>query len=99
MLVIQQNCRKKYECIIFVLEVGLSLEAVVICIQELFLKNQSLLHSGFNLYWLARTKNWKDIQVLTTEQKNIVNEVIVENQKKPYQPSILYDLGSQEALL
>lgn len=42
---------------------------------------KSILHSEFYLYWLTGTKNWKNIQVLTTEQKNIVNEVIVENQK------------------
>ena len=57
MLVIQQNCGKKYECTISILEAGLGLEALVVCIQESFLGNRSLAHVGLNLYWPSKTDN------------------------------------------
>lgn len=50
MLVIQQNYRKGYEGIIFLLKARLSLNAIVKYIQELFLRNQSIFHMGFNFY-------------------------------------------------
>ena len=48
MLVVQQNCGKRYECTISALEVGLSLGIAVVYIQEPFLGNRSISHSGFN---------------------------------------------------
>ena len=38
-LVVQQNCRKGYECTISALEASLGLNALVVYIQEPFLKN------------------------------------------------------------
>ena len=50
MLILQQNCGKRYEYTIIALEAGLSLNALVVYIQKLFLGNQSFAHVGFNLY-------------------------------------------------
>ncbi len=61
------------------LEAGLGLETSVICIQEPFLGNRSLAHTGFNLYWPSETDNRKDIRVLIAVRKDILNKVIVEN--------------------
>ncbi len=79
MLVVQQNCRKGYECTISALEAGLSLGAAVVCIQEPFLGNRSISHSGFNLYWPSGTENRRDMRVLTAVRKEIVNEVIIDD--------------------
>lgn len=79
MLAIQQNCDKGYECTISTLKAGLGIGAGVVCIQELFLGNQSILHSGFNLYWPSETHDRKDNQVLITVKKNLLNKTVVEN--------------------
>ena len=79
MLVFQKNCGKEYECIIFGLEVGLGLKASIVCIQEPFLGNQSLVYAEFYLYWPSKTDNQKDMQVLIAVKKYILNKVIIEN--------------------
>ncbi len=79
MLVIQQTCGKGYECTISALEAGLGLDTTIVCIQEPFLGNRSISHSGFNLYWPSRTDNRKDMQLLTAVRKDILNDVIIEN--------------------
>ena len=79
MLVIQQNCGKRYECTIAALEAGLGLEASVVCIQEPFLGNRSLAHAGFILYWPSGTDDRKDMRVLIAVRKDILNKVIIEN--------------------
>ena len=61
MLVIQQNYKKGYECIVSAFEAGLGLNIEVVCIQELFLGNRDISQSGFNLYWPSGTDNRKDI--------------------------------------
>ena len=79
MLVVQQNCGKRYEYTISALEAGLSLGAAVVCIQETFLGNQSISYSGFNLYWPSGTENRRDMRALTAVQKDIVNKVTIDN--------------------
>ena len=79
MLVIQQNCGKGYECTISAFEAGLGLGARIVCIQEPFLGNRDISHSGFNLYWPAGTDNRKNMRVLMAVKKDILNRVIVEN--------------------
>ena len=79
MLIVQQNCGKGYECTISALEAGLSLNAAVVCIQEPFLGNRSISHSGFNLYWPSGTGNRKDMRVLIAVRKDILNKVVIEN--------------------
>ncbi len=79
MLVIQQNCGKGYECTISALEAGLGLDAAIVCIQEPFLGNRYISHSGFNLYWPSETDSRKDMRVLTAVRKDIISRVIVEN--------------------
>ena len=79
MLVIQQNCGKDYECTISALEARLSLKIEIACIQEPFLGNRHVSHSGFNLYWPSGTDNRKNMQVLTAVRKDILNIVLIEN--------------------
>ena len=49
MLVIQQNYDKEYKYTISVLETAFSPGVSMVYIQELFIGNRSILHSGFNL--------------------------------------------------
>lgn len=41
---------------------------------------RSLAHAGFNLYWPSETDNQKDIRVLITVKKDILDKVVIENQ-------------------
>lgn len=75
MLVIQQNCGKGYECTFAALETGLDLEASIVCIQELFLRNRGIIHSAYNFYWPLGTDNWQDLRVLIAVRKNILNKL------------------------
>lgn len=62
------------------LEVGLSLDASVICIvQELFWGNKNLSHVEFNLYWPFGTIDQKDMRVLIAVQKDILSPIIVKH--------------------
>ena len=79
MLVIQQNCGKGYECTLSALETALGLGASIVCIQEPFIGNRSISHSGFNLYWPIAGENRRDIRVLTAVRKEIVNNVVLDN--------------------
>ena len=79
MLVVQQNCGKRYECTISALEAGLGLEASIVCIQEPFLGNRSISHSRFNFYWPSGTDDRRDMRVLIAVRKDILNTVIIEN--------------------
>ena len=51
----------------------------MVCIQEPFLGNRSIAHSGFNLYWPFGTDNRKDMRVLMVVRKDILSKVVVEN--------------------
>ena len=79
MLVVQQNYGKGYECTISALEAGLGPDAAIVYIQEPFLGNRSISHSGFNLYWPSGMDNCKDMRVLTTVRKDILYRVIINN--------------------
>lgn len=79
MLVIQQNRGKGYECTISTLETALSLGASMVCIQEPFIRNQVLSHSGFNLYWPADQGNRRDVRVLTAIRKDTASNIIFDN--------------------
>lgn len=79
MLVIQQNCGKRYKYTISALEIALSLDALMIYIEELLIKNQNMSHSGFNLYQPMSGENRKDIWVLTAVRKKIANKMIFDN--------------------
>lgn len=52
----------------------------IICILKPFLGNWSILHSDFHLYSLTRIDNRKDMRVLIVVIKDILNNVIIENQ-------------------
>ena len=79
MLIIQQNYGKWYEYTISTLETAISLGASMVCIQEPFIENRNISHSGFNLYWPISGENRKDIWVLTAVWKEIANNVVLDN--------------------
>ncbi len=51
MLVVQHNCGQEYESTIMALETALSVEAGIAMVQEPFIGNREICHSGFNFYW------------------------------------------------
>ena len=79
MLVIQQNCGKRYKYTISTLKVGLGLNAKVVYIQEPFLRKKNLAYLGFSLYWPVKTHDCKDNRVFIAVQKDLLNIKIVEN--------------------
>ncbi len=52
MLLIQHNCGQGYESTVMALKTELSIEAGIVMIQEPFISNREISHSGFNFYWL-----------------------------------------------
>lgn len=79
MLIIQQNCGKGYECIVFALKARLDLNTGIVYIYRPFFGNQSISHFGYNLYWPLKTDNRKDMQVLTAVKNDILHKVIIDN--------------------
>lgn len=79
MLVVQQNCGKKYEYSISAIKIAFNLGLSMVYIQKLFIRNWVILHSGFNLYWLINIKNPKKNWVFITFYKNMANNVIFNN--------------------
>ncbi len=61
------------------LEAGLSLDAGIVCIQELFFGWKNLAYLGFNFYWPAKTYDWKDNQVFIVVRKDLLNIIVIEN--------------------
>lgn len=64
MFVIQQTCRKRYECTTSALELELSLNSRIIYILKPFLRRKNLAYLGLNLYLPIETHDRKDSQVL-----------------------------------
>lgn len=56
---------------------GLGLEASIVCIQELFLRNQNLSHVEYNLYWPSKTDNQKDMQVIIAVRKTYLTLLLL----------------------
>lgn len=81
MLIVKQNCKKRYKYTMSTLKAKLGFDAAVACIQKTFLENWSIFYFGFNLYWPFEINNQKNIQVLTVVRKTIFNKVIIDNQK------------------
>lgn len=80
MLVTQQNYGKGYKYIVATIEVRLGFDTEIVYIQELFFRNRSISHFGYNLYQPLGADNQKDIRVLTVVRKAILNKVIIDNQ-------------------
>lgn len=51
MLVVQHNCAQSYESTVMVLETALSTRPGIVMVQEPFIGDQKICHSGFNFYW------------------------------------------------
>lgn len=79
MLVIEQNCGKRYEYSIPVLGTSLGLDNEIVYIQELFLERKNLAYLGSNLYWLEKTHDCKNNCVLIAVRMNLLNAIIIEN--------------------
>ena len=57
------------------LETGLSIKAGIILIQEPFIGNQEISHSGFNFYWPQDKR--KNVKVMTVVRKTLVDKIVV----------------------
>ncbi len=59
------------------LETGLSVEAGIVMIQEPFIGNREISHSGFNFYWPQGER--KNIRVMTAVRKTLVDKIMVDH--------------------
>ena len=59
------------------LETALSIRAGIIMVQEPFIGNREIAHSGFNFYWLQGEK--KNIRVMTAMRKELVDKIIIDH--------------------
>ena len=86
MLVVQHNCGQGYESKVMALETALSVEACIVMVQEPFIGNREISHSGFNFYWPQGGK--KNIRVMTEVRENLVDKIVVDHKtdlvKHPY---------------
>jgi hypothetical protein len=51
MLVVQHNYRKAHAIIIAVLEIGLTLKAEIVCLQEPYIRINNVIHGGYTILW------------------------------------------------
>ena len=77
MLLVQHNCGQGYESTMMALETALSVEAGIIIIQEPFIGNQEISHSGFNFYWPQGER--KNMRVMTAVRKNLADKIVVDH--------------------
>ena len=77
MLIVQHNCGQSYENTLMALETALSVGAGIVMIQEPFIGNRKICHSGFNLYWPQKER--KKIRVMTVVRKNLVDRILVDH--------------------
>ncbi len=77
MLLVQHNCGQGYESTIMALETGLSVEAGIVMIQEPFIGNREISHSGFNFYWPQGER--KNIRVMTAVRRTLVDKIVVDH--------------------
>lgn len=47
----------------------------IVIVQEPFIDNQEICHSGFNFYWLPKEK--KELKVITAIRKDLKDKIIV----------------------
>ena len=77
MLVVHHNCGQGYESMVMALETALSVKAGIVMIQETFIGNREISHSGFNFYWPQGER--KNIRVMTAVRKNLVDKIVVDH--------------------
>ena len=77
MLVIQHNCGQRYESTVMALKTALCIEAGIVMLQELFIGNREVSHSGFNFYWLQGER--KNIRVMTAVKKEVIDKIVVDH--------------------
>ena len=77
MLVVQHNCGQGYESTIMALETGLTVEAGIFMIQEPFISNREISHSGFNFYWPQGER--KNIRVMIAVKKDLAGKIVVDH--------------------
>ena len=75
MLVVQHNCGQGYESTVMVVETALYVGAGIVMIQELFIGNWEICHSGFNVYWLPDKR--KEIRVMTAVRKDLGYKIMI----------------------
>lgn len=59
------------------LKTALSVNAGIVMIQEPFIGNREISHSGFNFYWPQGER--KDVRVMTAVRKNLVDKIVIDH--------------------
>lgn len=77
MLVVQHNCRQGYESTVMALETAICVEAGIVMIQESFVGNREISHSGFSFYWPQGRR--KKIRVMIAIKKDLVDKIVVDH--------------------
>ncbi len=77
MLVVQHNCGQGYESTVMALKTALSVEAGIVLVQEPFIGNREICHSGFNFYWPPGER--KEIRVMTAVRKDLGDKIMVDH--------------------
>ena len=77
MLVVQYNCGQGYESTVMALETLLSIGPGIVMVQEPFIGNQEISHSGFNFYQSQGEK--KNIRVMMAVRKELVDKIVVDH--------------------
>lgn len=77
MLIIQYNCKQKYESIVMVLEIALNIGARIVILKEPFIGIQELAHSAFNFYWPQGDR--ATMRVITAVRKDLLDKIVVEH--------------------
>jgi hypothetical protein len=99
MLVIQHNCRKAYAITIAAFEIGLTLNAAFICLQEPYIDIHSFSYLGYKIRWPEKGKN-SEKRVLIAIRKDLLAKIITESRSDlvnhPYFLAIdIWELHSQ----
>ncbi len=79
-----------------VLETGLTVEAGIVMIQEPFIGNREISHSGFNFYWPQGER--KNIRVMTAVKKDLAGKIVLDHRTDLINhPSLLHVTGNTGA--
>jgi hypothetical protein len=77
MLIIQHNYRQAYPITIAAFKTGLALNAVFICLQELYVRVYTFSHPSYEIKWPKKGEN-KEKRVLIIIRKDLLMKVITE---------------------
>ncbi len=72
---VQHNCGQGYKSTLMVMKTALSVGAGIVIIQELFMGNRKICHSGFNFHWPRKQR--KKMRVMTAIRKDLSDKLML----------------------